>query len=85
MLSPSTARLDKSEKLPIYGAHGVSHAWLVDPSSRTLDVLRFEAGRWQILATHGDDAKVRAEPFDAIELDLSILRADVERREASPG
>ncbi len=30
-----------------------------------------------IVAAHADDAKVRAEPFDAIELDPSILWADV--------
>ena len=29
------------------------------------------------LAVHANDARVRAEPFDAIELDLSILWADV--------
>ena len=30
-----------------------------------------------ILATHKDGARVRAEPFDAVELDLGILWADV--------
>jgi Uma2 family endonuclease len=77
VLSKSTAKVDKSEKLPLYAQHGVPHAWLVDPILRTLEVLRLERGRWSILATHKDDARVRAEPFDAIELDLSILWADV--------
>ncbi len=31
-----------------------------------------------IMATHADDARVRAEPFDAIELDLAVLWADVQ-------
>jgi hypothetical protein len=44
---------------------------------RTLEVLRLESGRWSILATHKDNARVRAEPFDAIELDLGVLWADV--------
>jgi hypothetical protein len=52
-------------------------AWLVDPSLRTLDVLRLERGRWSILAVHADAARVRAEPFEAVELDLSLLWADV--------
>jgi hypothetical protein len=30
------------------------------------------------MATWADEAKVRAEPFDAIELDLAILWADVQ-------
>jgi Uma2 family endonuclease len=77
VLSKSTVKVDKSEKLPIYAEHRVTHAWLVDPIVRTLEVLRLESGRWSILATHKDAARVRAEPFDAIELDLGILWADV--------
>jgi Uma2 family endonuclease len=77
VLSPSTAKVDKSEKLPLYAEHRVSHLWLVDPLVRTVDILRLESGRWSILATDKDDARVRAEPFDAIELDLGVLWADV--------
>lgn len=78
-LSPSTATIDKAEKLPIYAEHRVAHAWLLDPALRTLEVLRLENGRWSIVMTHHDDAKVRAEPFDAFELDLAVLWADVAR------
>jgi Uma2 family endonuclease len=78
VLSKSTARIDRTEKLPIYAAHGVSHAWLVDPLERTLEVRRLQEGRWLIVDTHKDDARVRAEPFDAIELELGLLWADVE-------
>jgi Uma2 family endonuclease len=87
VLSASTAKTDRSQhgsllgffppKLPIYAGYRVAFAWLVDPILRTLEVLRLESDRWSILAIHGDDAKLRAEPFDAIELDLSILWADV--------
>jgi len=79
VLSPSTTRLDRTGKLPIYAREGVRHAWLVEPRARTLEVFRLESERWSLLGTWADDAKVRAEPFDAIELDLSILWADVER------
>lgn len=79
VLSTSSRKLDRADKLPSYAREGVRHAWLVDPIARTLEVLRLEQGRWTIVATWADEAKVRAEPFDAIELDLSILWADVER------
>lgn len=72
ILSPSTERLDRAGKLPAYARHGVTHAWLVNPAARTLEVLRAEAGRWVLVATYADDARVRAEPFDAIELDLLL-------------
>jgi Uma2 family endonuclease len=73
VLSPSTARFDRVQKLPIYAIHGVGHLWLIDPATRTLEVFRLEQRRWVMLAAYGDDAIVRAEPFDAIELDLLRL------------
>lgn len=40
-------------------------------------MLRRHEGSWLIVNVFMYDAKVRAEPFDAIELDLGILWADV--------
>ncbi|MEX1367179.1 MAG: Uma2 family endonuclease [Nannocystaceae bacterium] len=77
VLSPSTEKADRVVKLPIYAREGVSHAWLVNPLLRTLEVLRLHDGRWTTLSTFHDDAMVRAEPFDAVELSLAILWADV--------
>lgn len=73
ILSPSTAKLDRTKKLPIYAHQGVRHVWLIDPATKTLEVLRLETGRYTILATHADEPAVRAEPFDAIELELPLL------------
>lgn len=73
VLSPGTARLDRARKMPVYLREGVGHAWLIDPDARTLEVYRSEQARWVLLGTHDDAQKLRAEPFDAIELDLSLL------------
>jgi Uma2 family endonuclease len=73
VISPSTASMDRVKKLSIYARERVSHAWLADPIARTLEILRLETGRWTIVSTSADLAVVRAEPFDAIELDLSLL------------
>jgi Uma2 family endonuclease len=80
ILSPSTERLDRTKKLPSYARHGVGHAWLINPTTRTLEVYRRAESAWVLLATHADDAIVRAEPFDAIEIDL--LRLWGEERQA---
>jgi Uma2 family endonuclease len=64
--------------MPIYAAQGVGNAWLVDPVERTLEIFRLVEKRWLLLATYADDERVRAEPFDAIELELGLLWADVE-------
>ena len=75
VVSPSTQAIDRADKLPIYAAAGVAHAWLVDPIAQTLEVFKLDAGRWVLLGTHRGDACVRAEPFDAIELELAALWA----------
>ena len=44
--------------------------WLVDPGLCTLEVYRLEAQRWVVVSTHGGNEMIRAEPFEAIEIDL---------------
>jgi Uma2 family endonuclease len=75
VLSPSTAATDRAGKLPIYARERVAYAWLIDPSARTLEACRLERDRWLLLGTWRDEARVRVEPFDAIELELGGLWA----------
>ena len=77
VLSQSTAAVDRADKLPIYARAGVQHAWLVSPILRTLEMLRAHEGGWLLVGTYRDGARVRAEPFNAIELDLSMLWASM--------
>lgn len=73
VVSPSTAALDRVKKLGVYARERVSHAWLVDPIAQTIEVLRLENGRWTIVSTCAGSDVVRIEPFDAIDLDLTLL------------
>lgn len=73
VLSPSTARLDRERKLDVYAREGVRHVWLLDPLARTLEVFRLEEGRYRLLGTHPGEATVRAEPFEALALQLRVL------------
>jgi Uma2 family endonuclease len=80
VLSSSTERYDRGAKVRLYAQSGVTHAWLVNPLQHTLEVLRLSAAKpaeWTSLSVAADDAKVRAEPFEALELDLSLLWQDV--------
>jgi len=73
VLSPSTESLDRGKKLRVYGRESVAQAWLVDPLRQTLEVLALESGKWSVLDSHEGRVRVRAVPFDAIEIDLGVL------------
>lgn len=73
VVSPSTEALDRSDKMDIYARESVRHAWLLDPIDQVLEVFRLESSRWVRLGAWRAAAKVRAEPFDSFELDLSVL------------
>jgi Uma2 family endonuclease len=75
VLSPSTAAFDRKKKLPVYARERVQHVWLVEPETKTLEVLRLDGDGYRIALVASDDDKGRYEPFDAIELDLSVLWA----------
>ena len=70
VVSPTTAGADRVRKMRIYARESVGHLWLVEPLARTLEVYRLENGRWIVASTHGGSERVRAEPFEAIELEL---------------
>jgi Uma2 family endonuclease len=75
VLSPSTAAVDRSGKLPIYARERVAHVWFVDPIARTLELYRLEGSRYTVLGCFCDAAVVRPEPFDAVPLELAALWA----------
>jgi Uma2 family endonuclease len=76
VLSPSTGTFDRVKKLPIYHREGVEHAWLIDPTAHTLEVFRRHDLGWLLVASFEGPIVVRAEPFDAIALDLAALWVD---------
>ena len=59
----------------VYAREGVTHAWRVDPLAQTLETLRLEGTRWRLLGTYAGDKGVRAEPFEAVEVELGALWA----------
>ena len=51
VLSPSTARYDRTVKLAAYERAGVREVWFIDPVDRTLTIYRLEAGYYGRAAT----------------------------------
>ncbi len=71
--SPATGALDRVRKMRIYAREKVGHFWVIDPDSETLEVYRQSGDLWALVAAFDGPEKVRAEPFEAVELDLARL------------
>ena len=84
IVSSATARLDRAKKVPVYAREGIAHCWLVDPLACTIEVLRLESGRWTLAATHEGHDVIRAEPFDEIDIELTLLWEEPARVEPAP-
>lgn len=76
VLSPSTARLDRTDKLAVYAEFKIGHCWLIDPFALTLEVFELRDGRWTLFCTFKDADVVCASPFGAHTFALDVLWPD---------
>lgn len=79
ILSPATQQRDRTDKLAIYAAFGVAHAWYVDPIVKTLEVMTLSDDKWLITQTYKDDDAVSAPPFEAHTFNLDVLWPEPDR------
>ena len=70
--SPSSAVLDRGDKMRTYGRFGVRHVWLVDPLARTVEAFVNEDGEggWHEAGTARGDEAVCLPPFEAVSFRL---------------
>lgn len=74
ILSPSTAKLDRTDKMAVYAEFGVKHLWYVDPLAQTLEVFALrEDGLWLVAATFKEADPVSAPPFEVHTFPLNNL------------
>jgi Uma2 family endonuclease len=77
VLSPSTMNHDLGQKLHTYHRAHVGHYWLAHPhpTKQLLQVYRWHEQGYLLVLTAGAGNIVRAEPFDAVELDITRVLA----------
>jgi Uma2 family endonuclease len=73
VLSPSTVKIDRSKKLRIYSREGVRHAWFVDPAARSVEIYTLKGADLMMHAIHAGDERIRAVPFESVEIPLAYL------------
>ncbi len=71
MLSPSTARVDRADKMPLYAVHSIPFLWLIDPELHTLEVFVLNDGLWVLERVAQENDPVSAPPFAAITFSLA--------------
>ena len=76
ILSPSTRRIDLTDKRRLYAVAGIAGLWLIDPVDRTLEAFALGPGGWTLIAALKNDDEARVPPFDAIGFPLSVLWPD---------
>ena len=78
ILSPSSASNDTVKKKRIDHQHQVPHYWLLDPVQETLSVLRWSPDGYIEVLSAMRGERVKAEPFDVIELQVGVFFGDDE-------
>jgi Uma2 family endonuclease len=81
VLSQDNIRNDTIKKFRNYHRFEVPHYWILDPMHETLTVHRWTEAGYLVVVTAERGDRVRAEPFDAVVLDLDDIFDDVPEEE----
>ncbi|AGP33010.1 hypothetical protein BE04_29715 [Sorangium cellulosum] len=71
IFSPRMRAYTQGTKRPFYARIGVGWLWYVDLEAQTFTWSRLHEGKWLELGVVVGEARVRAEPCDAVELDVA--------------
>lgn len=73
IISPSSIRKDRVQKMQIYQKAKVQHYWLVNPAEKTLECFSLQNGLYALVAAGMDSEVVKHPDFKGMDLDLSVL------------
>jgi Uma2 family endonuclease len=77
VLSPGTARYDRSVKIPVYEQAGVPEVWLINPKQRSVTIYRLANGRYEppTVLTLSGRTRLTAGPEACVDWDRLNARA----------
>lgn len=73
VISPSSSRKDRMQKLSIYQRAGVQHYWLINPEEKTLECFALRDGSYFLAATGMDEDVVDNPGFPGLSVALKAL------------
>jgi Uma2 family endonuclease len=69
---------DRIEKRDLYEQHGIKEYWIIDPESRTIDVLFLKKSRYQLLARSGPGTVAKSHLLPGFEVAVDGVFRDVQ-------
>jgi Uma2 family endonuclease len=81
ILSPKHEKRDLVDKMRVLREAGVPHYWVLNAAEKILVVHRLEAAGYLIALSASAGETVRAEPFDDVELPVSVIFGDEDEEE----
>lgn len=78
VLSPSTARVDRLEKMDLYAQYGIAEYWIVDPESHVFEFLILKDGNYREETAQSD--RYESSQFPEVVIDLAEFWRIVDRR-----
>lgn len=73
VLSPSTARYDRTTKFLLYEKHGVREYWIIDPRRQYLEVWRLEQNEYVLQGSYGMGEQFVSTVLNGVTVDLSTV------------
>lgn len=73
IISPSSVRTDRVDKLREYAAYGVANYWIIDPTKRTAEAYVLADGSYTLTASGKNDETVHFPPFPDLAIPLVKL------------
>ena len=71
ILSPSTEKYDRNEKLQLFGKHGVEECWLVNLKAENIEVYHNENKKMQLVQTAGKTDIIKSKAIEGFKLEVS--------------
>jgi Uma2 family endonuclease len=73
LVSPSSVRLDRSEKKELYARFGVKEYWIGDPADQTLEVFTLKERRYELSCCAKKTGKLASLVLAEVQFDLAEI------------
>ena len=73
VLSPSTFRTDRKDKMEVYCQFGVAEYWIIDPKNQSVEVYVLENDRYEMQSFAIETGKIESKVLTGLKMDISKI------------